>query len=70
VPELSWLRTGEICQLTYEQVFNKTPEEAAQLIRDKPLPNCAEKVVAEPAGSVAMAYRAKINNLAFKIAAV
>jgi hypothetical protein len=63
-------KTQEICQLIYEQVFNKTPEEAAQLVRDKPLPNCAEKVVAEPAGSVAMAYRAKINNLAFKIAAV
>jgi len=63
-------KTREICQLIHEQVFNKTPEEAAQPVHDKPLPDCAENVVAEPDGSVAMAYKDKINKLAFKIAAV
>jgi hypothetical protein len=63
-------KTREICQLIYEQVFNKTPEEAAGLVRDKPLPNCAESVVAEPTGSVAMAFREQISKLAPKIGAV
>ena len=35
-----------------------------------PLPDCAENVVAEPDGSVAMAYKDQIDKLAFKIAAV
>jgi hypothetical protein len=56
--------------LIYEQVFNKTPEEAAQLVHDKPLPDRDEIVVAEPDASVAMAYKDQINKLAVKIAAV
>src|SRR5262249_18894707 len=63
-------KTREICELIYEQVFNKTPEEAARLVSEKPLPNCAESVVAEPIGPVAMAFRDQMSKLAEKIGAV
>jgi hypothetical protein len=52
-------RTAQICQLIYQQVFNMTPQAAAQRVHDHPLPNCVHDVVTNPTGPSATQHRAK-----------